>query len=131
MDDGVLINPFADVKMYPQDFSRQNSDQRKLSSVSDIRDSIKETHEEPSGFQTVPRFRPKTRPTPYFQDGTESVRSFVILKNNNSESSTLELTDEDDEEWSDEDSETEAKHRNKGFVNKVKNRVKSLVQHKN
>ena len=198
----VIINPFIDVKMdQSADIRGSNTSlaqaHRKLSSVSDIRDSIKVTHEDANlsyvaGCQTVPRAfsprgvssspapsralrvttsspvrtldRPKPRKTSAVvsnrrpsqglykrQDGTESVKSFVIVSNN----STLDLnSDEEDssaaknlpgdnfdvsddcDEWSDDDNSynkssdfTNSKNnpRNKGFVNKCVTRVKSLV----
>lgn len=194
----VIINPFIDVKMdQSADIRGSNTSlaqHRKLSSVSDIRDSIKVTHEDANlsyvaGCQTVPRaFSPRgvssspvmsraarvttspvsrapvttldpkpgsssfvvanRRPSQGLykrQDGTESVRSFVIVSNN----STLDLNSDEedsakilpgdvensDDEWSDDDNSynkssdfTNSKNpRNKGFVNKCVTRVKSLV----
>ena len=158
----VIINPFADVKMYPKPHEavtfglhekkatgsistgNEEDQQRKLSSVSDIRDSIRETHEEASSpyfaNKTIPRaFHSKRPKKPSAasafdfkglprQDGTESVKSFVIVSN-----STLNLTDdqeEDGEEWSYDDdlSEGPGAEPKRSFVNKCVNRVKSLVQ---
>lgn len=197
----VIINPFVDVKMdQSADIGGSNSSlaqaHRKLSSVSDIRDSIKVTHEDANlsfsgGCQTVPRaFSPRagssmtaeksrqmvpkppaensrqmasssgyvvarSRPSQALykrQDGTESVRSFVIVSNNstldlNSDEDDDDVNDDDDpsdnseDEWSDDDdsynqnksasdfsASTNSKNpRNKGFVNKCVTRVKSLV----
>lgn len=110
-EEAKLINPFADLNEGP------SSNLRKLSSVS-VRDSIKETHEEPLSYfssQTVPRsFHSR-------QDGTESVRSFVMNPKAKSE------------EWSQDSdsSEDENDRRNRngksGFVNKYVNKVKHYV----
>ena len=162
-DHSLIINPFLDVKMSQPQVFDPHSQHRKLSSVSDIRDNIKETYEEAdSGFhsKTVPRIyshskhssQPEIRfkvfdSKPFYdsykrQDGTESVRSFVIVsKPKSQESSTLDLTDEEDNEMEDEWSQDEdiqsatgsfkAASNNKGFVNKCVTRVKSLVHPKN
>ena len=215
----TIINPFLGLQKMDDesaDIHGSNTSlaaqRRKLSSVSDIRDSIKETHEDAgnlsygAGCQTVPRaFSPRSvsvspmvsrsrtqpllpavslasavseargvaagrsksvavanrRPTGQAgqglykrQDGTESVRSFVIVSNN----STLDLNSDteesnsfgaaekfglrlgensDEESWSDNDDsynksssdfQNNSKNpRNKGFVNKCVSRVKSLV----
>jgi len=207
----TIINPFLGLQKMDEsaDILGSNTSlaaqRRKLSSVSDIRDSIKETHEDAGnlsygvGCQTVPRaFSPRSvsvspmvsraRTQPLLpavslasavseargiaarrsksvavanrrpskqglykrQDGTESVRSFVIVSNN----STLDLNSDteesnsfgaaavggdnsDEESWSDNDDsynksssdfQNNSKNpRNKGFVNKCVSRVKSLV----
>ena len=214
----TIINPFLGLQKMDESADIHGSNtslaaqRRKLSSVSDIRDSIKETHEDAdnlrygAGCQTVPRaFSPRSvsvspmvsraRTQPLLpavslasavseargvaakrrsksvanprtnkqttgqglykrQDGTESVRSFVIVSNN----STLDLNSDteesnsfgavglgiglgensDEESWSDNDDsynksssdflQNNSKNpRNKGFVNKCVSRVKSLV----
>ena len=226
----TIINPFLGLQKMDESADIHGSNtslaaqRRKLSSVSDIRDSIKETHEDAdnlrygAGCQTVPRaFSPRSvsvspmvsrartqpllpavslasavseargvaakrrsksvtvanrkptgqgshiNPNPRTnkqttgqglykrQDGTESVRSFVIVSNN----STLDLNSDteesnsfgavglglgensDEESWSDNDDsynksssdfQNNSKNpRNKGFVNKCVSRVKSLV----
>ena len=210
----TIINPFLGLQKMDESADIHGSNtslaaqRRKLSSVSDIRDSIKETHEHAgnlsygAGCQTVPRaFSPRSvsvspmvsraRTQPVLpavslasavskargvaaagrsksvavanrkpsgqqglykrQDGTESVRSFVIVSNN----STLDLNSDteesnsfgaaavglgensDDESWSDNDDSYNKSNsdfqnnsrnpRNKGFVNKCVSRVKSLV----
>jgi hypothetical protein len=208
----TIINPFLGLQKMDESADIHGSNtslaaqRRKLSSVSDIRDSIKETHEDAgslsygAGCQTVPRaFSPRSvsvspmvsraRTQPMLpavslasavseargvaaagrsrsvanrrpsgqglykrQDGTESVRSFVIVSNN----STLDLNSDteesnsfglaaavglgensDEESWSDNDDsynksnsdfQNNSKNpRNKGFVNKCVSRVKSLV----
>jgi hypothetical protein len=202
----VIINPFIDVKM-DQSAEFRGSDtslaqaHRKLSSVSDIRDSIKVTHEDANlsyvaGCQTVPRAfspcgvssspvptraharvatpvrtldrpaKPRKSSAPVVtnrrpsqglykrQDGTESVKSFVIVSKNScldlnsdeEDSSSFpaknlhgdNFDNSDDDEWSDDNDNsynkssdfTNSKNnpRNKGgFVNKCVTRVKSLV----
>jgi len=216
----TIINPFLGLQKMDESADIHGSNtslaaqRRKLSSVSDIRDSIKETHEDAgnlsygAGCQTVPRaFSPRSvsvspmvsraRTQPFLlpavslasavseargvaagrsksvavanrrpvnrpsgqglykrQDGTESVRSFVIVSNN----STLDLNSDteesnsfgaaavgfgiensDEESWSDNDdsynksssdfqnNSSKNNPRNKGFVNKCVSRVKSLV----
>ena len=132
----TLINPFFELKMYNPESEEEQK--RKLSSVSDIRDSIKETfHEEyPSNYKTVPRIRSKSR-RPYnykLQDGTESVSSFVALSPKDHflelSRSTMETTSS--EGWSDNDDyedKTDSFNSGirKGFVNKCVSRVKNLV----
>lgn len=143
-DTPVIINPFVDVKMYQPPSSSETlaeeaiGGHRKLSSVSDIRDSIRETHEEANHFssKTIPRSfqprkQPRRRPLNYFQDGTESVKSFVIVSN-----STLNLTESEDEgeEWSESDVdfvETLPNNSNKrSLINKCVTKVKSFVNNK-
>lgn len=58
----VMINPFADVHMFPSgsDFIQHHQHERKLSTISDIRDSIQMTHhdhqpEDISYYKTLPR----------------------------------------------------------------------------
>lgn len=203
----VIINPFIDVKMDESaDIRGSNTSlaqaHRKLSSVSDIRDSIKVTHEDANlsyvaGSQTVPRafsraskssyptyeasnsplpsrahaspIRTLDRPKPRKssapvvsnrrpsqslykrQDGTESVKSFVIVSNDmnsddddsfgaknlqpgdnfdNFHSDVDEWSDDDDNSYNKSSDFTNSKNsnpRNKGFVNKCVTRVKSLV----
>ena len=129
-----LINPFVDVNLSPaQPLSPLAAaalpDLRKLSSVSDIRESIKLTHEDANLNQTLPRAFPRSkrrqRDQQPRQDGTESVRSFVIVSASRDLSSLS-----GDEEWSDEGSDSEVPKLNRGstsFVNKFATRVKSLV----
>jgi len=116
LNTSAIINPFFELKMYNPDSEEELK--RKLSSVSDIRDSIKETHEDVS-YKTVPRIRPKKG---YFkiQDGTESVTSFVALTPGHSRSTLSSGSSE----WSNSDE----KEDQKGFVNKYFTRVKSLVR---
>lgn len=106
-EEAKLINPFADL-------GSSSNNQRKLSSVS-VRDSIKETHEEPLSYfscQTVPRsFHSR-------QDGTESVRSFVMNPRSKSEEWSQDSEDSDD------DGKTSTSRR---FVNKYVNKVKHYV----
>ena len=115
-----LINPFFELKMYnPESVEEQN---RKLSSVSDIRDSIKETHEDVSySSKTVPRMNSKSKNYFRMKDGTESVSSFVALTPGHSHST---LSSGTSSEWSNSDE----KEDQKGFVNKYFTRVKSLVK---
>ena len=122
----TLINPFFELKMYNPESEEEQK--RKLSSVSDIRDSIKETfHEEyPSNYKTVPRIRSKSR-RPYnykLQDGTESVSSFVALTPGHSHSTLSSNSSE----WSNSDEQKDETQ--KGFVNKYFSRVKNFSLNK-
>ena len=122
----TLINPFFELKMYNPESEEEQK--RKLSSVSDIRDSIKETfHEEyPSNYKTVPRIRSKSR-RPYnykLQDGTESVSSFVALTQGHSHSTLSSNSSE----WSNSDEQKDETQ--KGFVNKYFSRVKNFSLNK-
>ena len=117
-----IINPFFELKMYNPESEEEQK--RKLSSVSDIRDSIKETHEDVS-YKTVPRIhKAKNRPYAFrVQDGTESVSSFVALTPGHSHSTLSSGSSE----WSNSDE----KEDQKGFVNKYFTRVKNSLVKKN
>ena len=121
-----IINPFFELKMYNPESEEEQK--RKLSSVSDIRDSIKETHEDVS-YKTVPRVRSKSKPKRFnyrVQDGTESVSSFVALTPGHSHSTLSSASDSS--EWSNSDEQKDENQ--KGFVNKYFSRVKNFSLNK-
>lgn len=125
-----IINPFFELKMYNPESEEEQK--RKLSSVSDIRDSIKETfHEDVStSYKTVPRIRSKSKASPRrpynykLQDGTESVSSFVALTPGHSHSTLSSNSSE----WSNSDEQKDENQ--KGFVNKYFSRVKNFSLNK-